>query len=305
MRSHTRGNSRGSRNDKQKAAATGSLKDVTRWLGTDEVGQLRDTLRQAGVEFSGPSSGQIVAEDFAADVQLDPDDLIRVRCDVDLTESPHGLLQRFAGAVGNVRYGLGSMGLQLAAETRVDGVSHLPHSLGEIRNGFSLGIRPGELEVPETPEEDVSASIRAAVEQSPLPTDDAVETAEGYELQPRFEGSRVAVQVVSQPGAALVQRTVVSALPNGVVGAAVAHQSLVWNARLCCCRLAVSDGKLFVESRLHAERIDSEWLSFTVRAVAAAARSVEPELDILVREPDISQAYVDMFGLASSQEPNH
>lgn len=290
-----------------KAGARSSPLEISRWLGADNVEHLRATLSEAGVELTGAHTGQIVGQHFVADVHLDPDELIRVRCAVDLSDEPCSLLERLSGSgsAGCVRFALGVEGLHLAAETRVDGVAHLPHSLKEIREGFSLAFdssaRTAEVE---NTDEDSAASVRAAIEDC-WPKDEAVATADGYELQPLIEGTRVSVQVLPRPGAALVQRAVLPELPEGIAGSAIAHQALVWNARLRCCRLAIGHSRLCIESRLHVRRIDAEWISFTARAVAAAARTVEPELDLLARDPDVAQAYADMFGIVPTAEPDN
>ena len=300
----SRGKQRKSQNVKPHGSTLFAVGDLSRWLGADNLDHLHDVLREGGVEWGGPASGRMVAEGVVADVHLEPDEFIRVRCDVDLSDSPRRLLERGAGAAGCVRCGMGPTGLQLAAETRINGAAHLPESLAEIRSGFSLLIQQSNSPAVQQKREQESSTqaVRAAIEQTGLIKEDVVETADGYELQTQIEGSRVPVQVVLQSGAALVQRTVLQDLPEGVAGIAVAHQALVWNARLRCCRLAVSGGRMRVEGRLRAKLINGDWLQLTMRAVASAARSLEPELELLAGEAIVAQAYVNMFGLATAYE---
>jgi hypothetical protein len=137
--------------------------------------------------------------------------------------------------------------------------------------------------------------LRSAIDESGWGKEDVVEIPDGYELHALLEGVRTTVQVSSGAGSVLVQRTILSHVPPGNAGQSVSHQALDCNARLRGCRLAISDGRLCVEARLHGEQINSDWLSFTVRAVAGVARCVAPELQLLADDPAVADAYADMF----------
>jgi hypothetical protein len=266
---------------------------VLHWLGGDRVQQIHAALVNAGVELNGPGGGRMVIGDVFADVWLEPDEVLHVTCAAPLTLEPQALLERCAGAPGSVRFTQSPIGRRLAADTRINGVAHLSHSLRGVSAGLSQALNGG---AHSEPSDDSSVELlRTAIHEAGWAKEDLVETPHGYELDTLLEGIRTTVHVIAHSQSALVQRTVLARLPDGMTGNAVSHQALSCNARLRCCRLAVSAGRLMVESRLEMHEINGDWLSFTVRAVAGVARGVEPLLHLLAHEPAVAEAYVEMF----------
>ncbi|MGD9856132.1 MAG: hypothetical protein AB7U20_14405 [Planctomycetaceae bacterium] len=270
--------------------------DLSHLLGASRVAQIRAALAAGEVEMTGPHVGRMTTDTLTADVLLEPDDLIRVRCAVELDEPPQALLERGAGAAGNVRFAAFPSGRQLAAETRVNGAAHLPNSLRAIRCGFThLLAGTASPDEPQADSKPMSEALSAAIQQTGWSKEDAVETAQGYELHSTLEGVRTAVEAAVGPDSVLVRKIVLAGPPDGAGGCAVAHQALAMNARIRGCRLAIRAGRLQVETRLHSPLLDGDWLTFVVRAVAGAARCVEPELRLLADEPAVAEAYVQMF----------
>lgn len=271
--------------------------EISRWMGTDRAGQVRAALAAAGVKLTGPSTGRIVHDDLAADVLLGPDDLIRITAPAPQVGHARDLLERCGPAAGNVRFSAPiSGGPCLIADTRVDGVAHLPGSLRRIGASFAQvlgGALVGESDTSEV--QPLRERLRAAVAEAGWTGDSEVDTPEGHELHVTQGGARTTVQVTAEPGSAVVRRTLLAELPEGDAGRATAHQALACNAQLRGCRLAVIGGALVVEARLCLDQLDGEWLAFTVRAVAAAAQHVGPMLALLAREPAVAAAYADMF----------
>jgi hypothetical protein len=281
------------------AGIAGEYGNLPRLLayGTGRVMQARTALTRAGIELSGPHTGRFTTGDFSAEVLLEPGDVIRLSCAAAIAEAPRILLERCAGMPGNVRFATAANhGRQLLADTRVNGVAHLPESLRRIRVGFAQALALQAIDPPEAiPATSTSDALREAIRDAGWPKEDAVEAPDGYELHVLLEGTRSTVRVTAGPGSALAQRTLLHQLPDGEAGRAVAHQALACNARLRGCRLALASGRLRVESQLHEAQLDGEWLSFTVRAVASVARSLEPVLQLLAQEPVFARAYTDMF----------
>ena len=268
---------------------------LSRWLGASRVQAVRDALSEAGVTMTGPHVGQLQAGPDTAKVTLEGDDLLGVRSAVATDGDAQTLLERCAELSGNVRFAASTSGLQLAAETRIDGVVHLPHSLREIRAGFSLALGQPIDQKTNSEETAPGEAVRSAIEQAKLSSDEAVETEQGWELRPRLEGTAVTVQVILAPASVIVQRAVLTSLPEGAQRLAALHHALTCNDRVRFCRLAVTQGELVAESSLRPGLVDGEWLTFIARAVAVASRSVEPELRLLAAEPAVAEAYVEMF----------
>jgi hypothetical protein len=258
------------------------------------VAAVRSALTNAGIELTGPHAGRVAVGDQFADVQLEPDDVILLRVPAPGDE-PRALLERSAVAAGNIRFAaIPRRAGQLLADTRVNGVAHLPRSLRGICRGLAVAAAGRDAE-PEEAGAAAEVALRDAVAEAGWPREDAVEIPGGYELHLPIEGIRTAVSVTAEGASVRVQRTVVGRLPAGSAGSAVAHQSLMFNGRLRHCRLALSDGRLCVECRLHAGQLTGEWVSHAVRAVASAARVVSPELELLCREPAVADEYAAMF----------
>jgi hypothetical protein len=271
--------------------------EISRWMGTDRASQVRAVLAAAGVKLTGPSTGRMMHGDLAADVLLEQDDLIRITAPAPQVGEAREMLERCVPAAGNVRFSAPiSAGPCLIADTRVDGVAHLPGSLRRIGASFAQvlgGPLASESDTSEVPP--LRERLRAAVAEAGWSGEGAVDTQEGHELHVTQGGARTTVQVTAGPGSVVVRRTLLDELPAGDAGRATAHQALACNAQLRGCRLAVTGGALVVEARLCADQIVGEWLAFTVRAVAAAAQHAGPVLALLAREPAVAAAYADMF----------
>jgi hypothetical protein len=271
--------------------------EVARWMGTDRSLQVQAALAAAGVERTGPGAGRMVHAGIVADVLLEPDDVIRLAVAAPNVGDAREWLERCVPASGNVRFSSPHpAALDLVAETRVNGVAHLPEGLRRIGAAFAQVLGGTHVAEHAPPQDElVRERLRAAVGEAGWNGDSVVDTPDGQELHVTLGGARTTVQVTADCGAARVRRTLLAELPEGDAGRAAAHQALADNARLRGCRLAVAGGTLVVEARLCADQLDGEWLAFTVRAVAAAAQHVGPVLTLLAREPAVAAAYADMF----------
>jgi hypothetical protein len=178
----------------------------------------------------------------------------------------------------------------------VDGAVHLPESLDEIKRGF-LGLlgkptRRGSVEPPGDIPPD--AAMKSAIQNAGWTNEQAVETDYGWELHPRAAGTPIPVRAVLTADAVILRRGVIDNL-QGESAAAATHQALLQNERLRFCRLALVEDRLVIETTLRAGLICGDWLAYAAQAVAFAARSVEPELKLLMEEPAVAHAYAEMF----------
>ena len=259
--------------------------------------QLREALSQAGVHIDGSGRGRIKTKAFSASVVQEPGGFITVRADVDGPADPMTALEMGTHFRGNARFALVNSTYCLAAETRVDGVDHLPDSLDEIQRIFrsvSTSRQPRWKQDDAIP--DAADAVRRAVTAQGWTSEQRVETDYGWELQPRLSGQTVPVQVRVEKSGIRVTRCVLSSLPHDTLaGRAVAHQALLFNARLRFSRLAVVEGQLVVDARLRAGLIDHDWLDFSSRAAASAAAGVTSTMRVLAEEDVLSRQYAEMF----------
>lgn len=266
-----------------------------RWLGRGGSDSLRDGLRRGGIELDDAQRGTFKTMHFTARAVLEADDLVQLRSTVDGSPEPHAALQQCAGLPGNVRFARCGGEQRLAAETRIDGAVHLPDSLGEIKRGFfsllGKSVAGDDGAVDDAPP---AEALRTAIAEAGWTAEQAVETDYGWELHPRVAGTAVPVQAVLTADGVILRRVIVAEPAEDAVDS-VAHQALLFNERLRFCRLAVTEGRLVVESTLRTSLIRSDWLTYATQAVAFAARSVEPELKLLNDEPSVAQAYAEMF----------
>lgn len=275
-------------------AASAPDGQLSRWPGGAHVTSVRSALACAGIELTGPHTGRIAIGPHVADLHVEPDDLILLRC-IAPTDEPRILLERSTAAAGNIRFAtLPQRGSLVLGDTRVNGVGHLPDSLRGIVNGLADAL-DGRAPAEPTSATPLDAALRDALDEAAWSKEDAVETPGGFELYTTLEGNREPVQATVDVACLRVHRTIIDPFPEGNAGRAAAHQAVACNARLRGCRLALAEGRLCVESQLQAAQVTGEWLSFAVRAVANAARAVSPELELLAREPAVADAYVDMF----------
>jgi hypothetical protein len=253
-------------------------------------------MSRAGVRHDRTGRGRLKDDDFMADVIIEPDEFVTVRADVDEPVDLFAALERSGRLPANARFSLCRAGWRLAAETRVNGVAHLPDSLHEIRLAFRCGLT-GRAEKPNPVHEDPdpATAIHRTVKEFGWSEEQIVEVDGGWELQPRWAGATVPVELRVAGDDANICCTVLPSLPaDDTVVAAVAHQAFLFNARLRCARLAVVQGKLIAETRLRSALIDASWLAFTARAVAAAAQAVTTTMTLVAQEATVAKHYTEV-----------
>ncbi len=273
-------------------------------LGDRRSARLREAMARAGVRIDESGRGQIKTKGGSASVVLEPDGFITVRTSragFDIPPDPRAILKTGTLSHGNARFARHKARYRMAAETRVDGIDHLPESLDEILNQFRsmmTGRHPRKRRSDPVPDPvpDAAVAVRRSVESQGWTSEHCVETDYGWELQTRLAGRAVPVEVRAEESGIHVTRCVLSSLPtDDLVGRVVAHQALLFNDRLRFARLAVVDGQLVAETRVRAGLIDPDWLEFSSRAVASAAAGVTSTMRVLAEEDVLSRPYAEMF----------
>ncbi len=257
--------------------------------------ELRAALSKAGIRRVKFGRGRLKDSDFAADVVVQPNDFVSVTASVPASGAPLHALQNSGAFPGNVRFGIGSGGWQLSAETRMNGVTHLSESLLEIRDAFRRGAGNGSMPPPvneAVDDTDSAHPVRRVIERSGWSEEQVVEVERGWELQPKLAGATVPVDMYADSGGVRVSCIVLASMPDDDTAVeAVSHQALLFNARLRFARLTVIDGRLIIETRLRPELISDSWIEFSARAVASAARGVTPALAMIANDECVAEHY--------------
>jgi hypothetical protein len=269
---------------------------IRRLLGRQNPTPLPTAFSSAGISMGKSGRGHMKANNFVAEVVLEPDGFVTFRVDIDPLPDLRVALRRSGDLTGNARFAITDCGWQLAADTRVNGAAHLTNSLQEIQTAFrsALTKRKSRRRRGDRAGVDAAAAIRRTIEESDCSKQQFVKLEHGWEMQPRLEGQTVPVELRIAGDGVQISRRVLPSLPDDPVVDPVAHQALLFNARLRFARLSVVDGKLIAETRLRTGLIDASWLDFAARAVASAAKGVTPTMELLC-EPGVAEHYTELL----------
>jgi hypothetical protein len=255
-----------------------------------------------GLYFTGGHKGLIALGETDAELILEPDGSLRIRAAAALPR-PLEALRAARNFPGNLRYLRDRSGGALVADTRIDGVAHLPHTFRALREAI-LRTRHVPLAAAATAAPPIE---RQAVEQAltrlPWAEDGLVEQETGWELRPRFRGDPLPVQMTLDADGLRLSRVVLFELPGSgtASAAAVADCALRLNGSLRHARLAVSEDRLLAEARLDSQLVQPDWLATTACAVAVAARHASTPLRLLATQQAAAESYFRMFGSIGEQ----
>ncbi len=265
--------------------------------GSRKSTKLKEAMSQAGICGDVSGGGRMKDKEFVAEVVVEPNDFVTVRAGVEGPFEPLAALECSGELPGNTRFAIGKKGWQFAAETRVNGVAHLPESFREIRTALRLGFAGRQSsDNCKGVKIDPADAVYRTIKESVWTEDQIVKTEHGWELQPRLAGETVPVAMRTGGNDALISCCVLSSLPaDEVVVTTVAHQALLFNGRLRFVRLSVTDGRLVAETRLRVELINASWLEFAARAVASAVRGVTPAMTLIAHEQSVAAHYSDLI----------
>jgi hypothetical protein len=266
-------------------------------LNGDESRVQRALRKAEGLRMIAGDRGLLTAGEQVAEVRLEPNEQVRVSLSVPAPASRMQAVESIQAMPGNLRYALTEGGAALLADTQLDGQLHLSQSFREISDGLlqtRRAVAPARQETDAPLKKD---RVQEVLQELDWKEGQVVEQEDGWELRPRLRGEAVPVQVRMEQGGLRLFRVVLRRVPCGGEAASepVADQTLRFNARLRHVRLAVGEGRLVAETRLHSGLVRATWLSTAAFAVAVAARHVETVLRILAGQPMVAGNYSAMF----------
>ena len=274
-----------------------------------EAERLRNLIASVdGMTMRDACRGTMDVRDRRAEVRFEPRQWIRVSLFADNPPDPDEAMRINHRLPGNLRYAGSSRGLTLVADTQLDGMTHLPASLAEIRFGLTDAIggggRPGlksadGAQPVSPPDEPARRGLQAELEQLPFGADglvrrDSPDGVAAWEIRPRIEGAAVPVLLDHAAGGVRLYRKLVAGVPPAR-RAAVVDQALRLNVQLRLCRLAWRGDELLAEALLRAGLIDACWLGSTAQAVAVASARAKDVLNVLSRDEAAASWYTALF----------
>lgn len=260
----------------------------------------------AGLDGFDGFQGRLKCGRALAIMRIESGDWIRVH--LHLGPPPLPPLEALAaGALlpGNVRFAFSGGASYLVGDSRLDGMDHLPASLGEIRRALSRKGRvpssgrgspsgPGPHwtgPVWDGPAID-EGKVQAILDDLPFGEGAVVRLEDGWELRPRLGGEPQPLRATIDGGGLRLHRALPWDRPEGPAAEAVALEALRINGDLRLARLALGDDGLVVETRLHAGLLDAQWVAFATRAVCHAYRHALLPLGVLHADPRVAAAYL-------------
>ena len=259
----------------------------------DQPGRLRRLLSQVpGLSVESSYEGQLETGAGQAQLRIEPGDVLHVVHRPPAVPDPGEALQRSGQLPGNLRFSIDRSGMNLLADTHLDGEVHLQRSFAEIAAGFTAALQAtttdDQTQTPPIPSEKVSR----ALEESCFEGEEmVVQLDDGWELSPRIDGTSTAVHLTIDGPRLRLQRPVVVDLPSKADLKAVACQALRYNSQLRMVRLVWRDDQIVAEAWLHDQQVTGHWILTTARAVAVAAKHTFIALEILARQEAVAGLY--------------
>jgi hypothetical protein len=259
--------------------------------------------------------GSLKCDRSLASVRLESGDWIRVSLPLDSPLLPPlEALAANARLPGNVRFALSGGAQCLVGDSRLDGMGHLPESLGEIRSAL---CRRGRVPDPEasapTPDTALDTAkalelkVQKTLEALPFGEDGVVRLETGWELRPRLGGETLPVRATIDGAGLRLRRAFAWDPPEAPMrgrdtrAAAVAREALRINHEIRLSRISLDEGggggleglgALLVETRLHSGLLDAEWIATAARALCHAYRHAQVPLGALQADLRVANAYL-------------
>jgi len=273
-----------------------SQKQYAVQLGTflpDQPGRLRRLLAQVpGLSVDGSYQGQLETGVGQAQLCIEPGDVLHVVHRPAEVPDPGEALQRSGQLPGNLRFSIDRSGMNLLADTHLDGEVHLQRSFAEIAAGFTAALQEAttddQTQSPPIPSEEVARALEEPCFEG---EEMVVQLDDGWELSPRIDGTSTAVHLAINDARLRLQRPVVVDLGSKADLKALACQALRHNAQLRMARLVWRDDQIVAEAWLHDQQVTGHWILTTARAVAVAAEHTFPALEILARQVAVADHY--------------
>jgi hypothetical protein len=229
-------------------------------------------------------SAQVVAESDGA-----------VRVTLDVAEPPPATVAVEVNSrlPGNLRFAACANRSLLLADTLLDGHAHLPKTFEQLIAGICLAVSGDPAVCPAEPlaSEEVSAAMKDVdwLEQT------VIELEGGWEFRPRVRGCAIPVNAFIDKSELKLYRAVITGLGQPVSYDSLCAQALRFNSQFKHARLAMSNGTLFAEARLHSEQLTPLWLETAAWAVAVADRHTRDILALLNESKEVADWYAESF----------
>jgi hypothetical protein len=229
----------------------------------------------------------------SAQVVAEPDGAIRVSLDV--TEPPPATVAAEINSrlPSNLRFAARASRSLLLADTLVDGHAHLPITLEKLIAGITVAVGGDPATCPAEPL--APEQVSAAMKDADWLDETVIELADGWEFRPRVRGCAIPVNASIDKTELRVFRPVVTELGASVSFDSLCAQALRFNGQLKHARLAMSNGTLFAEARLHSEQLTPQWLETAAWAVAVAHWRTRDILAVLNDSKEIADWYAESF----------
>jgi hypothetical protein len=231
--------------------------------------------------------------EFDADVVIEPGDVIHVALDVANPPSDVAALNANCLLPGNLRFARCQHRPLLLADTQLDGVGHLLRTFDDLSAGLRSAL--GHVSAAGDREPLAAADVRSAIESCGWPEESILQLDEAWEFRTRLRGDATPVRAVIDGAEIRMSRRVVADIGEGHTRDAICAQALRFNKQLRYARLAIADGAVVAESRLHGKQLTPAWLETAAWAVAVACRHTEVVLNILAENDEVAADYVATF----------
>jgi hypothetical protein len=230
--------------------------------------------------------------EHSAEVVAEPDGTVRIALPV--PEPPPAVAVEINGRLpGNLRFATRHSRAMLLADTLIDGHTHLRRTFEQFTAGLNSAVSGDSAPCPSEPL--APEQVAAAIKGIDWPGESVIELSNGWEFRPRVRGSAVTVNAAIGHAELRLFRPIVTDADKSVSRDSLCDQALRFNCQLKHARLAMSDGILFAEARLHTLQLTPFWLETAAWAVAVADRRTRDILAVLNESKDVSDWYAESF----------
>jgi hypothetical protein len=218
-----------------------------------------------------------------------------VRVSLDVAEPPPATVAVEVNSrlPGNLRFAARANHSLLLADTLLDGHAHLPRTFERLIAGISLAVSGDPALCPAEPL--ASEQVSAAIEDVDWLEETVIELKDGWEFRPRVRGCAIPVSASIDKSELRLYRPVVTGLGQFVSYDSLCAQALRFNRQFKHARLAMNNGTLFAEARLHSEQLTPLWLETAAWAVAVVDRHTRDILAVLNDNKEVADWYAESF----------
>jgi hypothetical protein len=267
--------------------------------------RLHEALAETkGLHMSTAYEGVLSAGAHDAALRVEPGGCIALSLAVDSRPQPVQAMETNFHLPGNVRFAVQPSGAVLLADSLVGDSAHLPRTLAEMGEGFqqALSKRPADRRCQDTEHgrcKDIASlepgQVEALLKKSNWDEGAVVRNEAAWELRPRLREEVIPLELAIRGFELRLHRKVFATAPSQEALAPLAAQALRINSSLRHARLAMEEGRLVAETRLHRGLLEPLALAAAAYAVAAAYQYSQTALRILAEEEVVARCYRSLF----------